>query len=63
MGPLLDPLAQSIVVGASRWRDYPAQQVLAVATAAIAARQGITRCADAECLLCRHAIDGGPVLS
>ncbi|MEU9504799.1 AAC(3) family N-acetyltransferase [Micromonospora sp. NPDC048170] len=61
--PLLGPLAQSAVVGASRWRAYPARQVLAAATAAIAARQGITRCPDAECVLCRHAIAGGPVVS
>ncbi|MCX4386466.1 AAC(3) family N-acetyltransferase [Micromonospora peucetia] len=61
--PLLDPLARSVVVGASHWRAYPARQVLAAATAAIAADQGITRCPDAECMLCRHAIVGGPVVS
>jgi aminoglycoside 3-N-acetyltransferase len=58
--PVLGPLAQTVIVGASRWRAYPAQQVLAAATAAIAADQGITRCPDAGCLLCRDAIAGGP---
>ncbi|MEU4569896.1 AAC(3) family N-acetyltransferase [Micromonospora sp. NPDC023956] len=58
--PVLGPLARSVVVGASRWRAYPAQQVLATATAAIAADRHITHCPDADCLLCRHAIAGGP---
>ncbi|MEU6073320.1 AAC(3) family N-acetyltransferase [Micromonospora sp. NPDC047074] len=61
--PLLAPLARSTVVGASHWRAYPARQVLAVASAAIAARQGITRCPEPGCLLCRDAIAGGPVVS
>lgn len=60
LAPVLDPLARSVVVAASRWRAYPAGQVLAVATAAIAARQEITRCPDADCVLCRDAIAGGP---
>ncbi|WP_329018681.1 AAC(3) family N-acetyltransferase [Micromonospora rifamycinica] len=59
--PALSPLAQSVTVGASRWRAFPARQTLAVATAAIAAQQDITRCPDAECILCRHAIAGGPL--
>lgn len=35
--PVLSPLARTAIVGASRWRAYPAQQVLVAATAAIAA--------------------------
>ncbi|WP_320064992.1 AAC(3) family N-acetyltransferase [Micromonospora sp. RTGN7] len=58
--PVLGPLARGVAVGASRWRAYPADQVLAVATAAITAQQDITRCPDADCLLCCHAIAGGP---
>ncbi|MEV4722283.1 AAC(3) family N-acetyltransferase [Micromonospora humida] len=58
--PDLGPLARSVVVGTSRWRAFPARQALAVATATIAARQDITRCPAAECMLCRDAIAGGP---
>lgn len=58
--PILSPVARTAIVGASRWRAYPAQQLLATATAAITAHQDITRCSDAECLLCRDAIAGGP---
>lgn len=61
--PVLHPLARGVVVGAARWRAYPADQVLAVATAAITARQDITRCPDADCLLCRDAIAGGPTVA
>ncbi|RBQ19421.1 aminoglycoside N(3)-acetyltransferase [Spongiactinospora rosea] len=58
--PVLSRLARTTVVGASRWRAYPARQVLAAATAAIAADQDITRCPDAQCVRCRDAIAGGP---
>jgi aminoglycoside 3-N-acetyltransferase len=57
--PVLGPLARTTLVGASRWRAYPAQHVLAAAAAAIAAHPDITRCPDAECILCRDAIAGG----
>jgi aminoglycoside 3-N-acetyltransferase len=59
--PVLGPLARTTTVGASRWRAFPARQVLAAATAAIAADQHITRCPDAGCVPCRDAIAGGPV--
>ncbi|MEU8797518.1 AAC(3) family N-acetyltransferase [Spirillospora sp. NPDC048819] len=58
--PVLNPLARTAIVGASRWRAFPARQVLTAATAAIAADQDITRCPDTECVLCRDAIAGGP---
>ncbi|WP_066367492.1 AAC(3) family N-acetyltransferase [Herbidospora mongoliensis] len=58
--PALRPIARTTTVGASRWHAYPARQVLAAATAAIAADQDITHCADSGCLLCRDAIAGGP---
>ncbi|MFG2064861.1 AAC(3) family N-acetyltransferase [Micromonospora sp. NPDC048871] len=59
--PVLSSLAQSIMVGASRWRAFPARQTLAAATAAIVAQPDITHCPDAECPLCRDAIAGGPI--
>ncbi|MEW2476841.1 AAC(3) family N-acetyltransferase [Micromonospora gifhornensis] len=58
--PVLGSLDQNIMVGASRWRAFPARQTLAAATAAIAAQQDITRCPDTECMLCRDAVAGGP---
>lgn len=60
--PVLGPLARTTTVGASRWRAYPARQALAAATAAIAAHQDITHCADAGCLPCRDATAGGPAV-
>lgn len=58
--PVLSPLARTAIVGASRWRAYPAQQAIAAATAAIADHPDITRCPNTGCLLCRDAIAGGP---
>lgn len=58
--PVLSPFARTVIVGASRWRAYSAQQVLAAATATIAADQDITRCPDTGCVPCRDAIAGGP---
>jgi hypothetical protein len=59
--PALHPYARTAVVGGSRWRAYPARQTLATATIAITDDQGITRCADNDCLLCRDSIAGGPI--
>jgi aminoglycoside 3-N-acetyltransferase len=58
--PVLSALARTTAVGASRWRAYPAQQVLATATATITADQDITHCPEPDCQLCRDAIAGGP---
>lgn len=56
--PVLNPLARTANIGDSRWRVYPAQQVLTAATAEIAAHPDITRCSDARCLHCPDAIAG-----
>lgn len=58
--PVLGSLARTAFVGASRWRAYPARQVLAAATTAIASHPDITHCPDVGCILCRDAIAGGP---
>ncbi|EOD70218.1 AAC(3) family N-acetyltransferase [Amycolatopsis vancoresmycina] len=58
--PILHPNVRTVVVGGSRWQAFPARQTLAAAAAAIKADQGITRCDDDECLLCRDSIAGGP---
>lgn len=59
--PILDAYARTANIGASRWRAYPARRTLAAATATIAADQSITHCPNADCLLCRDSISGGPV--
>lgn len=59
--PTLHPYARTAVVGGSRWQAYPARQTLAAATIAITEDQGITRCPDHDCLLCRDSIAGGPI--
>lgn len=60
--PALAPLARELLVGASRWRVFPAQAMLEVAARAIRADPEITRCADPACERCRDAIAGGPLL-
>lgn len=60
--PVLAPLARELLVGASRWRVFPARAMLEVAARAIRADPEITRCADPACERCRDAIAGGPLL-
>ncbi|MFJ6671799.1 AAC(3) family N-acetyltransferase [Actinosynnema sp. NPDC091369] len=62
LGGVLAPYGRRTAVGKSSWRAYSARDAVAAAAAAIAADQEITRCSDADCLLCRDAIAGGPVL-
>jgi len=57
----LHPYATTAVVAGSRWRAYPARQVLDTATTAISEDQGITHCDDNNCQLCRDSIAGGPI--
>jgi aminoglycoside 3-N-acetyltransferase len=59
--PVLRQYARPAVVGNSRWRAFPARQVLDSASTAMREDQGITRCGDSDCLLCRDSIAGGPV--
>jgi aminoglycoside 3-N-acetyltransferase len=49
------------LVGASRWRVYPARAVLALAGDAIRSDPSITRCDDPDCRECPDAIAGGPI--
>lgn len=58
--PVLGPHARSAVLGDSQWRVFPARQVLETASAAMREDQGITRCDDGDCRLCRDSIAGGP---
>ncbi|NYI06789.1 AAC(3) family N-acetyltransferase [Allostreptomyces psammosilenae] len=59
--PALRPLERTVTVGASRWRAYPAEEALDAAVAAITADQGITHCADPDCVSCADAVAGGPL--
>jgi aminoglycoside N3'-acetyltransferase len=61
--PVVAPLAQETVVGASRWRAYPARQAVEEATRAIRANPLMTLCGDPGCERCRDAIAGGPLVA
>ena len=61
LAPLVDPLARSARLGASRLDAFPARAVLATAAAAIAADPELTRCPNTACLRCRDTIPGGPI--
>ena len=58
---VLRQYARPTVVGDSRWRAFPARQVLDAASTTMREDQGITHCGDSDCLLCRDSIAGGPV--
>lgn len=63
--PRLEPVVRqhehATNVGDSRWRAFPAREVIAAARDAIHGDQSITDCGNKECLLCRDSIAGGPV--
>jgi aminoglycoside N3'-acetyltransferase len=59
--PVLRQYARAAIVGDSWWRAYPSRQVLDAASTAMREDQGITRCDDSDCLLCRDSIAGGPL--
>jgi aminoglycoside 3-N-acetyltransferase len=58
--PVLASLARETVIGASRWRAFPARETLAAAVAAIRRDSEITACAE-RCSRCADAIAGGPL--
>lgn len=60
--PVLEPLARETMVGTSRWRAFPAAEVVAAAAEAIRADPAMTRCADPTCPRCDDAIAGGPLV-
>jgi aminoglycoside 3-N-acetyltransferase len=61
--PVIGPIAREIVVGSSRWRAFPAGEVVALAAAAIRANPDITHCDDPGCERCHDAVLGGPILA
>lgn len=60
--PILAPVMRTAVVGESCWRAYPAQDVLELASAAIRLNPGLTQCPDPDCIRCRDAVLGGPLM-
>lgn len=58
--PALAPLARETLVGASRWRAFPARATLGAAADAIREQPEITHCGREDCLRCRDAVAGGP---
>ena len=59
--PVLHQHAHPAVVGQSQWRAFPSKQVLDTVSTAIHEDQGITRCDNNDCPLCRDSIAGGPL--
>jgi aminoglycoside 3-N-acetyltransferase len=60
--PALAHLGYEAVVGESRWRILPVNETLAAAAAAIHVQPSITHCGKPDCLECRDAVLGGPIL-
>lgn len=60
LAPALRPYARTHTVGRSRWAAYPLHEVLAAASAAMAADPAVTHCGDAGCERCRDSVAGGP---
>ena len=60
--PVLALLMRETKVGESAWRAYPARETLETAAAAIRESPEMTRCENPDCLRCRDAVAGGPIL-
>ncbi len=62
LGPFLQTVTRTAVVGRSVWKILSADEALARAAAAIRAEPRITHCGAADCERCRDAVAGGPVV-
>lgn len=60
--PALEAIECTTVVGESLWRAYPAAATLDLAAEEIRANPDITHCPDRDCIRCRDAIQGGPLV-
>ncbi|MGI8968287.1 MAG: AAC(3) family N-acetyltransferase [Chloroflexota bacterium] len=56
----VEPLERALLVGSSRWRVFPAADLVQAASQAIREKPDITACNDSNCMRCAHAIQGGP---
>jgi aminoglycoside 3-N-acetyltransferase len=61
LAPALAPVEREVLVGTSRWRAFPAAEVLNLAAQAIRADPSITHCPNPACIECADAIAGGPL--
>ena len=57
----LAPVEQATMVGSSKWRAFPAREVVNLASAAIRDDPMITHCRRPECDRCDDAVRGGPI--
>jgi aminoglycoside N3'-acetyltransferase len=60
--PILSQVMAEVKVGESVWQVYPVKETLAVSAREIRANPNLTHCSDANCLRCRDAVLGGPIL-
>lgn len=60
--PVLAAIERDARVGESLWRAFPADAVVAAASAAIRATPAITHCENPDCVRCNDAVAGGPIL-
>lgn len=63
LAPVLAPAERTTEVGSSRWRAFPARDVIRLVAAAIRTDPEITSCGKPTCLECRDAVAGGPILA
>jgi aminoglycoside 3-N-acetyltransferase len=61
LAPALASDERQALVGASRWRTYPARALVPLAADAIRSDPSITRCDDPDCKECPEAIAGRPI--
>lgn len=59
---ILSQTMTEVKVGESVWRVYPVKETLTISAREIRANPNLTRCSDANCLRCRDAVLGGPIL-
>ncbi len=60
--PFLSSLATYGIVGRSKWTVFPAKPLLEAAAKAIRENPMITHCGNEDCIRCRDAVQGGPIL-
>ena len=60
--PLLKNIEKRVRVGKSLWRVFPIREALDICADAINKNQMITHCGNQNCLRCRDAVQGGPIL-
>ena len=60
--PVLKEVSREHQVAASRWRVFPASDVVTLAGEAIRTTPAMTSCGNPQCSRCRDAFLGGPIL-